>query len=144
MPLKTETVEEPAINLTPMIDVVFLLIIFFMVGAQFTEMERQLDVQLPTAAGIEPLTARPDPIAINVAESGEINVRDRTYDLAELDAFLRQAKENYPDQAVLVRGAAAGPYQNVIDVLAVCRRVDIETINLAYRPQDAEAAGAAP
>ena len=139
MPLKTEPIEEPAINLTPMIDVVYLLIIFFMVGAQFTEMERQLDVQLPTAAGIEPLTARPDPITISITESGEIDVRERSYDLVELEAFLRLAKENYPDQAVLVRGAAQGPYQNVIDVLAVCRRVDIQTVNLAYRPQDVEA-----
>jgi biopolymer transport protein ExbD len=139
MPLKTETTEEPAINLTPMIDVVFLLIIFFMVGARFAEMERQLDVQLPTASGIEPLTARPDPITINVRENGEISVRDQVYTLPELDAFLRQAKQNYPDQAVLVRGAAAGPYQHVIDVLAVCRRVEIGTVNLAYRPQDAAA-----
>ncbi|HUG89973.1 MAG TPA: biopolymer transporter ExbD [Planctomycetaceae bacterium] len=139
MPLKTDTVEEPAINLTPMIDVVFLLIIFFMVGAQFTEMERQLDVQLPTAAGVEPLTARPDPITINVAESGVISVRDEVYQVAELEAFLRRAKENYPDQAVLVRGAAQGPYQNVIDVLAVCRRVDISAVNLAYRPHDPDA-----
>jgi biopolymer transport protein ExbD len=138
MPLKTDTVEEPAINLTPMIDVVFLLIIFFMVGAQFTEMERQLDVQLPTATGVEPLTSRPDPITVNVTETGEISIKDQAYQLVELEEFLRRAKENYPDQAVLVRGAADGRYQNVIDVLAVCRRVDIGTVNLAYRPQEGE------
>jgi biopolymer transport protein ExbD len=144
MPLKTEAVEEPAINLTPMIDVVFLLIIFFMVGARFTEMERQLDVQLPTAAGIEPLTARPDPITINVTESGEIDVRSRIYSIQDLEAFLRQARENYPEQAVLVRGAAEGPYQNVMDVLAVCQRADIQTVNLAYRLPQAEATGTTP
>ena len=138
MPLKTDTVEEPAINLTPMIDVVFLLIIFFMVGAQFTEIERQLDVQLPTATGVEPLTARPDPITVTVTEIGEISIGDKVYQLAELEEFLLKARENYPDQAVLVRGAAQGPYQNVIDVLAVCRRVEIGTVNLAYRPQEAE------
>ena len=51
MPLKTETVEEPTLNLTPMIDIVFLLIIFFMVGTQFAQMENQYDIQLPTIPG---------------------------------------------------------------------------------------------
>ncbi|MFN9041619.1 MAG: ExbD/TolR family protein, partial [Planctomyces sp.] len=52
MPLKTENLEDPILNLTPMIDVVFLLIIFFMVGARFTEEanDQKFDVQLPTAA----------------------------------------------------------------------------------------------
>ncbi len=60
MPLKTGTVEEPKLDLTPMIDIVFLLIIFFMVGTQFTEMERQYDIKLPTVTDAKPLTNLPD------------------------------------------------------------------------------------
>ena len=41
MPLKTEEIEEPVLNLTPMIDIVLLLIIFFMVGTKFSDAERQ-------------------------------------------------------------------------------------------------------
>ena len=55
MPLKgADRTEESAINLTPMIDIVFLLIIFFLVGARFTEQERQYDIQLPSSSEIQP------------------------------------------------------------------------------------------
>lgn len=47
MPLKTHTDEQPSLNLTSMIDVVFLLIIFFMVGTKFTELERKIGLQVP-------------------------------------------------------------------------------------------------
>jgi biopolymer transport protein ExbD len=50
MPLKTNLDEQPSINLTPMIDIVFLLIIFFMVGTKFVEMERKIAVQGPRRA----------------------------------------------------------------------------------------------
>ena len=51
MALKTHFDETPNVNLTPMIDIVFLLIIFFMVGTKFTELERQLQLELPDLGG---------------------------------------------------------------------------------------------
>ncbi|MBW3541990.1 MAG: biopolymer transporter ExbD, partial [Planctomycetes bacterium] len=109
MPLKTDTVEEPNLNLTPMIDIVFLLIIFFMVGAQFTEQERDMNITLPTVSDVEPLTSQPDPIVVNVRSDGAIVVRGESVTAGELEAELRRAKENYLDQAVEIRGAANGP-----------------------------------
>ncbi|MEI7701619.1 MAG: biopolymer transporter ExbD, partial [Planctomycetia bacterium] len=75
MPLKTETPEEPSLNLTPMIDVVFLLIIFFLVGARFTKTadEQQFDVDLPTAAPVQTLSREPDPLIITVRRDGQIS-----------------------------------------------------------------------
>ena len=46
MPLSTESLDESSLNLTPMVDIVFLLIIFFMVGAHFSEIEHQFDIEL--------------------------------------------------------------------------------------------------
>ena len=103
MPLKTQTVEEPALNLTPMIDVVFLLIIFFMVGSEFTkkraEAEVVLNVQLPTVTDIEPLSRMPDPIVIDVPKQGPISVRGGPQnsrgvecDLPKLRSFLAEAR----------------------------------------------------
>jgi biopolymer transport protein ExbD len=136
MPLKTDRIEEPNLNLTPMIDIVFLLIIFFMVGTQFTQAERQYDVQVPTVTDAQPLTGLPDEITVNVRHDGEVVVRGRPRTLAELEADLKAAKANYADQAVVIRGEAGGPYQNVMDVLAVCHRAEIRAISLANRIRD--------
>lgn len=140
MPLKAaETIEEPNLNLTPMIDIVFLLIIFFMVGTQFAELERQYDVQLPTVADAQPLTSLPDEIIINVRETGEISISGTELTLAELEAKLNAARENYADQAVVVRGDGTGPYQHVMDVLAVCYKAKINTVSLANRLKQTDA-----
>ena len=63
MPLRTESLDDAQLNLTPMIDIVFLLIIFFMVGTRFSEIEQQFDVELPTAEAVQPMTSPPDALA---------------------------------------------------------------------------------
>jgi biopolymer transport protein ExbD len=135
VPLKTESVEEPVLNLTPMIDIVFLLVIFFMVGAQFTEMEQSVDVKLPTVAEVQPLTAAPDALVVNVQENGAIDLNGRPQTLEQLVASLEAARENFAEQAVLVRGDREGRYQFVMDVLAACNRADIQRISLANEPR---------
>lgn len=133
MPLKTDTIEEPTLNLTPMIDIVFLLIIFFMVGTQFAQMERQYDIQLPTVSAAQPLTSLPDEIVINVRRTGEIIVRTQQLTLGELRQMLREAKRNYEDQAVVIRGEGDGQYQHVVNVLSICHEENISAISLAHR-----------
>ncbi|MFP6768928.1 MAG: biopolymer transporter ExbD [Planctomycetaceae bacterium] len=134
MPLKgVETTEESAINLTPMIDIVFLLIIFFMVGARFTEQERQYDIELPTATDVQPLSGQPDALLVNVRQDGSILLGGQPVSTAELEEQLRKAKENFEGQAVVVRGEGQGLYQPGVDVLSICHRSQITNISLAYR-----------
>ena len=134
MPLKsTESGEEPHLNLTPMIDVVFLLIIFFMVGTQFAQRERQFDIQLPTVSDAQPLTSRPDDLIINVLKDGTIIFQGQAISIEELEKHLRAAQKNYPDQAAIIRGDASGRYQSIMDVLAACHRAKIVHISLANR-----------
>ncbi len=137
MPLKTGTVEEPKLDLTPMIDIVFLLIIFFMVGTQFTEMERQYDIQLPTVTDAKPLTNLPDDIIVNVGQDGEVTVHGKKQTLSELETTLKDAVQNFPGQSVVIRGDSTGPYQNVMNVLEICHRVKIRSVSLANRLRDA-------
>ncbi len=135
MPLKTDSIEEPSINLTPMIDIVFLLLIFFMVGTRFTEMEREFKIQLPSVSDAHPLTSLPDEITINVSADGKIQVDGLVVTIQELENRLQTAKKNYADQSVIIRGDANGAYQNVMDVLAACNRAGIEAVSLANRLQ---------
>lgn len=131
MPLKTEGIEEPSMNMTPMIDVVFLLIIFFMVGARMGELEREFDVNLPTASAAQPLTNPPDQIVVNVFRDGRIFVDKGQVTLPELMQRLELAQARYADQAVLIRGEGEGTYQQIIDVMVACHRAKIKNFSLA-------------
>jgi len=148
MPLKTQTVEEPHLNLTPMIDIVFLLIIFLMVGFQFTKNDAEvvLDVQLPTVSDVQPLSRMPDPIVIDVPRSGPMSIRGgaqnaavREVTLAELREFLAESKRldaerDFDKRAVIIRGEGDGKYQRIVDVMDACKQAAFATVSLAGRP----------
>ena len=134
MPLRTELLEEPQLNLTPMIDIVFLLIIFFMVGTRFSEIEQQYDIELPTATTVEPMTSRPDSIVLNVARSGDVMISGETVSLEELSTRLTAARKAYTEQAVLIRGDGEGVYQSIIDVMDLCHKAEIHRFSLAFQP----------
>jgi len=70
VPLKSIPLEEPTLNLTPMLDVVLNLLVFFMLATQFKEYERQYDIQLPSVADATALTGQPDEIIVNVQADG--------------------------------------------------------------------------
>lgn len=141
MPLRTDSLEEPQLNLTPMIDIVFLLIIFFMVGTRFSEIEQQYDIELPTAAAVEPMTSRPDSLVINVARSGQVMISGKQVSLTELRTRLETARKAYSEQSVLIRGDGAGMYQSIVDVMDICHKAKIRNFSLAFQP---DAAGAKP
>jgi biopolymer transport protein ExbD len=136
MPFKTEAMEEPHINLTPLVDVVFNLLLFLMLATRFAaddDAERKFDVQLATASNAKPLTALPDELMVNVAANGQITLNGKPRMFNELETDLVAAKKNYADQAVLIRGEGDGRYQNVVDVLAACDRAKINSVSLPVR-----------
>lgn len=131
MPLRTEQVDDPQINLTPMIDVVLNLMIFFMVGTQFIEIERQYEIDLPTVTDAQPLTALPDELIVNVSKEGVIFLGADKVDANTLEERLRDARRRYAGQVVVIRGDGNGRYQEVMSILNICRRAGISNIQLA-------------
>jgi biopolymer transport protein ExbD len=133
MPLKTSQDEQPSLNLTPMIDIVFLLIIFFMVGTKFVKMERKIAVQVPEVSQAAALTPAPEKRVINVYRDGVIALDGTAVTLPELAAELAAAHSEYQALGVVVRGDAQGPFQNVADVLSVCRQAGISEMGISVR-----------
>ncbi len=128
--------EPPGINLTPMIDIVFLLIIFFMVGTRFSELselERDIQLQVPQVADSGTLTAAPAKRIINVYANGAITLDDQELTLSELKSTLERSKAEYNRLGVIVRGEYSAQYQRVADVLAACREVDIQDLGISVR-----------
>ena len=138
MPLKTDTPDLPPLNLTPMIDVLLVLVIFFVVAARFTEeaQHQQFDVELPTASPVQAMSRQPDPLVVSVGRSGRINFNNRDLTLEQLQAELRKAKEIYADQTVLIRGDGEGQYQAVVDVMNACHQIQIKRFSLAFQPME--------
>ncbi len=134
MPLKTHLDEQPVLNLTPMIDVVFLLIIFFMVGTKFTELERRIGLRVPEVADRGALTAAPDRRVINVYRDGTITLdKEPVKDLGELTSQLAAARVQYEDLGVLVRGDARGEFQRVASVLNACKQAGIRDLGISVK-----------
>jgi len=137
VPLKTIPLDEPGLNLTSMLDVVMLLIMFFMAGTQFKDDEKQYDIQLPTVSDATALSGQPDEIIVNVHQDGRIIVRTETKTEEQLETFLTEARERFPGQGVIVRGDANVPYRHVMSAMGACRRAGIRNLSLAYRPGEA-------
>jgi biopolymer transport protein ExbD len=131
VPLKVEPLEEPYLNMTPMVDVILNLLIFFMLGSRFAAEEQQVDIQLPKVSQAQPLTAPPDDIVINVFADGHVVVDQKSLTADELESLLAEARGRYQDQAVLIRGDGKVDYQAVMDVLSICQKVEISKYSLA-------------
>lgn len=138
MPLKTSTSEElPSVNLTPMIDIVFLLIVFFMVGTQFTDKERQINLTLPGAGQLKAMVAPPDRREIAVSMDGRIVLDGQEVDIAFLTERLQSMKQSYPDLRVVVRADAKAEYQHVTAVYGAVNRAGVSNLSVAVRYQNA-------
>ncbi|MFH1266029.1 MAG: biopolymer transporter ExbD [Planctomycetota bacterium] len=134
MPLKTHLDEQPTLNLTPMIDIVFLLIIFFMVGTKFSELERKIGLRVPEVSGAEALTAAPEPRVVNVYRDGSITLDREPVTLEKLTHSLATARSQYADLGVLVRGDGGGQFQRVAEVLNACKQADVRELGISVRP----------
>ncbi len=136
MPLKTMRDDAPSINLTPMIDILLFLVIFFMVGSEFTKLndeERDVAVRVPQVSAMPMAASAQSKRVINVFGDGRIHLDGQQVSLIDLERQLREAKAQNTITAVVVRGDSNSVYQAVADVIAVCRRAEIQDVNLAVR-----------
>jgi biopolymer transport protein ExbD len=120
--------DEDAINTTPMIDVAFNLLIFFMLSATFMQEEQEIEMQLPRVAQAAALTEAPEELAVNVLEDGTPMLRGVRMTQAQLVDALRAAVANFPDQAVAVRGHRRCPYEYVLQVHALAKQAGVKKL----------------
>jgi biopolymer transport protein ExbD len=115
------------LELTPMIDVVFLLMIFFLVASKLEEADRIIDVVLPKASAAKPLTSQPAEFIINIARDGAYHAGARPVTLEELAALLVQAAADNPGrQQVIVRADENTLHKFVVGAMNACVQAGIE------------------
>jgi len=133
MPLKTQHDEQPQLNLTSMIDVVFLLLIFFMVTTTFDKLERNIDVAVPEVPQAGDAAPPLGPLVVNVYADGRLELDGETVTLAELTSQLAEARSARGDVSVVIRGDAECAFQNVAATLGACREANISELGITVR-----------
>ncbi|MFO0888443.1 MAG: biopolymer transporter ExbD [Isosphaeraceae bacterium] len=126
--------ELPYINMTPMVDVILCLLVFFMAATRLYDWdENEFVVSVPEVSDAAPLTAAPDDLVLTIARPGKVTVGDAAYDLSGLGSLLREAGRRYANQGVVIRGEASLAYQDLADVLSVCDSAGIRNVRLPVR-----------
>jgi biopolymer transport protein ExbD len=133
MPLKVQQDDQPQLNLTPMIDVLFLLIIFFMVATKFGDLERHVELQVPEVAEAGDAAPPPRPLVVSVFANGGLDLDGQPVTLAELTTQLTNARNRTGDPAVVIRGDAQCAFQDVASALGACRAAKISELGITVR-----------
>jgi len=138
MPLKPSADETPTVNMIPMIDMMFNLIIFFLVGTEFATQERNIALRVPEVVDKGALTTAPDRRVVNVFRDGKITLDEKEVSLSQLVDQLAAARKEYSDLGVLVRGDAEGVFQRVAEVLNACKQAGIQELGITVRLMPSE------
>ena len=114
------------LSLTPLIDVVFLLLIFFLVATRFAQEDREIDVPLPDASEAMPLTIAPKELFINIDQDGKFLVNGQTLEADELEEVLVRAVTNNPvNQSVVIRSHKRAAVEYTVTAINLCKRAGI-------------------
>ncbi len=120
------------IDTSPLVDIMFILIIFFLVATSFHEEERDIRVNLPESDPDMTLGAAVKVLVINVSKEGRYYLGNVSKDIKSLQETLILAVEGNPDQKVLIRGDRNARHGDVAAALAVCRKAGINQANIGY------------
>lgn len=129
---------DPGFPLAPMIDIMFLLVIFFMASAIFSQWETKIGITVPTADSSVQGARQPGEIIINLDKDGEIVINGVVTSPARLKNLLANVAERFREQPVIIRADAETPHREVIKVLDICREVDVWNVAFATLPDKNE------
>ncbi len=124
-------------NMTPMIDVVFLLIIFFLVSSHLAKQEVQMQLPLPDArSGTQAEDSQLPRLVVNISAGGQIRMAGRQLTLEQFQERLVKRREKYgQDLEVRIRSDRSVPYRNINPVMRRCAETGIWNVTFAvYRP----------
>ncbi len=124
------------LDFVPMVDVLFNLLIFFLLATSLHQAEREMQIALPQARASGPLTAALREIVINVDQAGRAIVQGSPMTDEALGSLVRTGVSANPNQKVSVRGDRSTPYANIARVLDVCKGAGVAQPYLETIPTD--------
>ncbi len=126
----------PALALTSMLDVIFLLLCFFVTVSVFSQWESEISIKLPNAKTAEAPERLPGEIIINLEMDGTISVNSSTMTLEDLGARLAKVAKFYPGQPVIIRADKEVRYEKLVALIDKCRAANIWNFSLATEGEE--------
>ena len=118
-------------QIAPMVDILLVLLVFFIVTWNFSLSEKELDVKIPSATHSKESEAYVGQVVVNVRTDGSIVFNHKPISAEELIAKLRELAKLFPDQAVILRGDQNANYKYIVNVLDICRQANIWNVAFA-------------
>ncbi len=129
--IRRTTSRAPQLALTSMLDVIFLLLCFFVTVSVFSQWESEISIQLPSATTADEPDRLPGEIVVNLAKDGKISVNGKTLALDDLQTRLKHISKFYPGQPVIIRADKEVRYEILVGLIDTCRAADVWNFSLA-------------
>ena len=123
--------EDTGLQIAPLMDIIFLLLVFFISIALFSRLEAELNITLPNAESAEASQRTPGEIIINVASDGVITINQKDFSMGELETMLKKLSQIYRGEAVIIRGDESATHGRIMEILDICAKSDIWNVSFA-------------
>ena len=132
---KTRKSHAPAVQMSSLMDVVFLLLCFFVTSSVFSQWETEVAIALPTAKSATVPGRMPGEIILNLNEQGDVSINGQKLTLQDVTGRLKRIAQLYPGQPVVIRADKTASYEKLMGVIDACRAADVWNFSLATKDE---------
>jgi biopolymer transport protein ExbD len=129
-------VEQAPLNMTPMIDMVFLLLIFFLTATTFQQKEREKEIELAAAKKFSALSAETGEVVVNITRTGKMIVAGQAVNEEQLVAALRNQTINGKPPKVVIRPDKAARFEMCVPAMDACAKASVLRPIIAVTPAE--------
>ena len=129
--MKNKRSRAPAVQMASLMDIVFLLLCFFVTSSVFSQWEMEVDLSLPTAKSATIPGRMPGEIILNLNADGKVSVNGHALSLEEVTKRLTRIAENFPGQPVVIRADKTCSYETLMSLIDACRTANVWNFSLA-------------
>ena len=123
--------ERPVVQMAPLIDIIFLTLVFFMTLSVFAQMESEINISVPKSETSTEMMRSAGEIMINITKEGMFIVNQENVSSKELESMLKRVSGLFPDQPVIIRADENAIHKHIVRVLDACAKANIWDISFA-------------
>ena len=124
--------------MAPMVDIIFLLLIFFIAAAVYSQWESKLEIKVPTAQSGLNRARYPGEAIVNIDKKGKFFLNSVEYTADRLEKLLKKLSDTYPDQPVVIRPDRETDCKYLIQIIDICAKTDISNLSFATIKEKAD------